>query len=73
MSGITVRTLGDLIDQGYGLNGSCYPCKRYEPIDLHALAKRLGRDFVFINRLEGKLVCRSCKQKTVRIALAPPT
>lgn len=68
-----LETLGDLIDQGYGLEGSCYPCKRFAPIDPRALAKRLGRDFVFISNLDGKLRCKQCGQKTVRVNLAPPT
>lgn len=68
-----LETLGDLIDQGYGLEGSCYPCKRFAPIDPQQLAKRLGRDFVFINNLNGKLRCTKCKQKTVTVNLAPPT
>lgn len=69
---IHLETLGDLICQGYGLEGSCYPCKRFQPIDPQALAKRLSRDFVFINNLNAKLRCTTCKQKTVTVNLARP-
>ena len=69
----TNETLGDLLDQGYGLNGHCLNCNRNAPIDVQMLVDRLGRKFIHLfGNLELKMRCTNCGQKQLQINLAAP-
>lgn len=58
---IQLATIGDLIDQGYGLTGWCPTCQTGRPVDLEALATRYGRDVTFIKPQSPiQLRCRDC-------------
>lgn len=60
-----IQTIGDLIHDGYRLTCWCNRCGGFKPdADLEALAAKLGRDFVFVdrrgNRLDRHLACPDC-------------
>ena len=48
MPGITISTIGDLIDNDMWMTAWCPTCKTNVPIDLHRLAEKYGRDESYI-------------------------
>ena len=72
----TIDTIGALIDDGYKVSVHCgnYLCRHSVDLDLHALAERLGRDFIAIgdpNPLVARLRCACCKGKDVGLIIVP--
>jgi hypothetical protein len=61
---INIRTLGDLVRNGYGLNAHCEACGHRRDLNLDDLVKRLGEDFDVIGKtLEPLLRCIECDTK----------
>lgn len=76
----TLSTIGDLIDRQHGLSAWCeatingIPCGHTRPLDLEALAKRLGRDHSYLAAdLAPKLRCTKCGGRQIGLILQPPT
>lgn len=78
---ITISTLGDLLDHGYGLHFYCdnsngdWRCGFNKAGDIEALAKTLGRKQSFINgAVDRQLRCPKCgtKRMTSRLSKNMP-
>lgn len=70
----TIDTIGKLIDGGYGLHAYCNArgCAHNAPLDLAALARRLGRDHSHLHQdIAPMLRCSRCGGTDVGIQLAP--
>lgn len=63
-------TLAQVRNGGYGLRACCNACQASEPLDLVALIRRLGNDFVAVD-LNPRLVCRQCGARNAAIQLVP--
>lgn len=58
---ITISTIGDLLDHGYGLDGWCPECQTGRPLDLEALVIRYGRNASYLKPGSPiRLRCRDC-------------
>lgn len=69
---ISIVTLGDHLDGGYTLTAHCF-CGRSSPVDLAALAARLGREWVPIRRqLLKRLRCTTCGGHPQCVVIGPP-
>lgn len=70
-----ITTLGHLIADGYSITAHCGDCQHSKPLDLPALAERLGADFVAIgtpNPLVERLRCEKCGSKRIGLIIAAP-
>ncbi|MFC6489662.1 hypothetical protein [Nitratireductor sp. GCM10026969] len=71
---LTIRTIGDVIDDDCTLTAYCYRfgCNHRAELDLTALAARLGRDQGWMHDLVPKLCCSMCGSKDIGLRLTPP-
>lgn len=69
--GVTLETLGDLIDGGHSVAGYCGDCHHGADLDLAVLAAKLGRNWVYI-RKRWPIRCSVCgsSNTSIRIAVA---
>jgi hypothetical protein len=47
---ISIRTLGDLVAHGYGMNALCERCRHRVDLDMAALIERFGAQFVYVGK-----------------------
>ena len=67
---VTLSTLRDLADRGYGLNAMCSRCRHRADLDMHALIERLGGDHPYLRpAIDRHLVCSACGSKEVETQL----
>lgn len=72
----TLDSIGKLIDGEYMLTAYCSArgCDHQATLDLHVLARRLGRDHSYLHpHLAPKLRCSVCGQRRPEIRLAAKT
>jgi hypothetical protein len=63
---VTIRTIGDHLDQGNKISAECNTCQRRVKLDLEKLAEQLGRDHsALVGALGPKLKCSRCGSKGV--------
>lgn len=69
--GITLDTVGALIDGGHEITGYCSDCKHGGTVDLRAVAALKGRDWITINK-RWPIKCSACgsRRTTVRLGVA---
>jgi DNA-directed RNA polymerase subunit RPC12/RpoP len=61
---ISIRTLGDLVAHGYGMNALCEHCRHRVDLDMQMLIRRFGADFVYVGKtLDPRLRCTRCGAK----------
>lgn len=66
--GITLETLGDLIDGGHTIWATCSSCRHSAKLDLHAIAELKGRDWVTINK-RWPVKCSACGGRRTTVTL----
>lgn len=64
--GVVLKTLAD--HQGLDVLACCVACERYVPLELAALAERLGWDAP-LDELRPRLRCRRCGARTGRVLI----
>ena len=70
---IRIATIGDLIQNGFGLNAHCEACNRYVPVNLLTLARQYGREVTFLKPASPiRLRCSRCGSSPCDYHLAPP-
>ncbi len=75
---LQLKTIGDLIDEGYCLTIHCkgtgsngYPCHHSVRLDLPAVAQRIGRDHSYKSKdLDGRFKCSACGSKDIGFILS---
>jgi hypothetical protein len=71
---IRISTIGDLIENGYGLNAHCEACNRHAQVNLFRLADKYGREATFVKSESPiRLKCSRCGASPCDYKLAPPT
>ena len=71
---IRISTIGDLIENGFGLSAHCETCNRYAPVNLYRLARQYGRKATFVKSKNTiRLRCSRCGASPCDCKLAPPT
>jgi DNA-directed RNA polymerase subunit RPC12/RpoP len=61
---ISVRSLGDLVAHGYGMNALCERCRHRVDLDMTALIQRFGARFVYVGKtVVPYLRCTRCGAK----------
>lgn len=66
-------TLGECLDNGYGLTATCTLCWHSARLDLDALAANLGRDHGALrDDLVPKLRCTPCGGKRIGLTVIVP-
>ena len=66
-------TLGECLDNGYGITATYTLCWHSAPLDLEALAAKLGRDHGALrDDLVPKLRCTQCGSKRIGLTIIPP-
>ncbi|MEJ1157347.1 hypothetical protein [Prosthecomicrobium sp. N25] len=63
-----ISMIGDLIDARHTMNAHCRGCGRTSTVDLEALPRRLGLDFVYV-RARIPFSCAVCGSKEVSITI----
>ena len=70
---ISITTIGDLIQNGFGLNAHCQECDRHAPVNLYRLARKYGRGASFVKSESTiRLSCSRCGASPCDNKLAPP-
>ena len=62
-------TLRALLQYGYGLIAQCELCRRFVPLDLDAIAKRLGVE-ITVPDVRRRLRCTRCGLKRASVQVA---
>jgi hypothetical protein len=71
---VTIRTIQDHIDHEHGLTLYCDSCRHSAPMDLEAVAKRLGPTTVVGGKGSPFLrhfICAKCGSKDLSIRVSP--
>lgn len=67
---ISIRTIGDRIDNGQDMTVYCSECGRHNNLDLEGLADKLGRDHsALAGDLAKKLRCKGCGSKRMSFSV----
>jgi Zn finger protein HypA/HybF involved in hydrogenase expression len=66
---LTLDTIGKLIDHGFIGQGWCRSCQRGGSVNLDAVAAKVGRDWVFIQR-KWPVTCPYCGSDDVETRIA---
>ena len=76
---LSLSTIGDLEEDGYGLTIFCLethdltPCNCHHKIDLKKMIARHGKDQSFLHEsLKGKVWCPRCGSRNVGVMLTTP-
>lgn len=65
-------TLGECIENGYGVTATCTECWHSARLDIEALAAKLGRDHGALHDdLVPKLRCTKCRGKRIGLTANP--
>ena len=66
-------TLGDCLDNGYGIRATCTACWHGADLDIEALARKLGREHGALhNDLVPLLRCTKCPENRVSLTTIVP-
>jgi hypothetical protein len=69
---IRISTIGDLLENGFGLNAHCEACDRHAPVDPDRLVEKYGSEATFV-KSESPIKFSRCGASPCDYKLAPST